>query len=177
MARTGRSFPSRQTPALRAQRLLAALLDCTAAITGTATASISETDIVTGGKTIIITLTGDIWVAAGGAFDAQRANILAGLDGSATWDAEVADQQTAGTVVRTSDTVVTITLEAAVTYDISSTDTVTVIVPSSALATNLVPVTGTPTFAITAVGGVVGPLIVGRLINNSMLVGGRLIGR
>jgi hypothetical protein len=35
-----------------------------AAVTGTATASITETDIVTGGKTIIITLTGDTWIAA-----------------------------------------------------------------------------------------------------------------
>jgi hypothetical protein len=34
----------------------------TAAITGTATASILESDIVTGGKTIIITLTGDTWI-------------------------------------------------------------------------------------------------------------------
>lgn len=34
----------------------------TAAVTGTATASIDESDIVTGGKTIIITLTGDTWV-------------------------------------------------------------------------------------------------------------------
>lgn len=33
-----------------------------AAITGTVTASITEADIVTGGKTIIITLTGDTWV-------------------------------------------------------------------------------------------------------------------
>ena len=32
-----------------------------AAVTGTATASITETDIVSGGKTIIITLTGDTW--------------------------------------------------------------------------------------------------------------------
>ena len=33
-----------------------------AAITGTATASITEADIVTGGKTIIITLTGTTWI-------------------------------------------------------------------------------------------------------------------
>lgn len=34
-----------------------------AAITGTATESITEADIVTGGKTIIITLSGDTWIA------------------------------------------------------------------------------------------------------------------
>src|SRR3989337_4566204 len=38
----------------------------TAAITGTATANINEGDVVAGGKTIIITLTGDTWIAAGG---------------------------------------------------------------------------------------------------------------
>ena len=36
----------------------------TAAITGTATATIDETDVVAGGKTIITTLTGDTWVTA-----------------------------------------------------------------------------------------------------------------
>ena len=38
----------------------------TAAITGTATANIVEGDVVAGGKTIIITLTGDTWIAEGG---------------------------------------------------------------------------------------------------------------
>ena len=53
----------------------------TAAVTGTATASITETDVVAGGKTIIITLTGDTWIAAGaGSFDLQRDEIIAGLD-------------------------------------------------------------------------------------------------
>jgi len=33
-----------------------------AAVTGTITASITEADIVTGGKTIVLTLTGDTWV-------------------------------------------------------------------------------------------------------------------
>jgi len=34
-----------------------------AAVTGTATASITEADIVTGAKTIIVTLTGDTFIA------------------------------------------------------------------------------------------------------------------
>lgn len=38
----------------------------TAAITGTLTSSATETDVVNGTKTIIITLTGDTWIAAGG---------------------------------------------------------------------------------------------------------------
>ena len=36
----------------------------TAAVTGTATASITEADVVAGNKTIIITLTGDTWIAS-----------------------------------------------------------------------------------------------------------------
>lgn len=51
------------------------------ALTGTVTASITEADIVTGGKTIILTLTDDTWVAAGATFDAQRQAIIDGLDG------------------------------------------------------------------------------------------------
>ena len=47
-----------------------------AALSGTVTAA-SEVDIVVGGKTIILTLTGDTWVTAGATFDGQRANIIA----------------------------------------------------------------------------------------------------
>lgn len=53
----------------------------TAALSGTATATIDESDIVVGGKTIIITLTGDTFVADGAAFDAQRQAIINGLNG------------------------------------------------------------------------------------------------
>lgn len=41
-------------------------LGATAALTGTVTGSITENDIVSGGKTIILTLTGDTYVAAAG---------------------------------------------------------------------------------------------------------------
>lgn len=51
----------------------------TAALTGTVTSSIKETDIVAGGKTIILTLTGDTWVADGDTFNAQRQNIIDGI--------------------------------------------------------------------------------------------------
>ena len=39
-----------------------AIITKLAGITGTATSSITETDIVNGGKTIVITLTADTWV-------------------------------------------------------------------------------------------------------------------
>ena len=53
----------------------------TATLSGTVTASITESDIVTGNKTIILTLTGDTFVADGTAFDAQRQAIINGLNG------------------------------------------------------------------------------------------------
>ena len=141
-----------------AQRAIATLSrpPTTAAITGTATASIAETDVVTGGKTIIITLTNDTWVAAGGTFDAQRQNIINGIDSdgaeAAGWDAVVKATQGVAGVVRTSNTVVTITLDAFATYDITATETITVVVPSSALVASAIAVTGTPTFSVSATG-------------------------
>ena len=127
-----------------------------AAITGTAQPSITEADVVTGGKTIIITLTGDTWVASGATFDGQRDEIIAGLDSAQSeatgWDAVVKAGQTVGGVARTSDTVVTVTLDAFATYDITATETITVTVPGTAV-TGASPITATPTFTVTAVGG------------------------
>lgn len=124
----------------------------TAAITGTSTASITESDVVTGGKTIIITLTGDTWVASGATFDAQRQNIIDGLDSAqselAGWNAEVRDKESVTAVVRTSDTVVTITLSASASYDITAQETITVTVPASALVTSASAITGSPTFTV-----------------------------
>ena len=59
----------------------APVLIASAVVTGTITASVTENDIVAGGKTIIIILTNDTWIAAGaGSFDLQRDEILQGLD-------------------------------------------------------------------------------------------------
>ena len=125
-----------------------------AAITGTATAAITEADVVTGGKTIIITLTGDTWVAAGATFNAERAAIIQGLDsaqGEALgWNAKVRDLEVVTAVVRTSDTVVTITLTASGTYDITAQETITVTAPASAVVLN-VAIVATPTFTVDTV--------------------------
>jgi hypothetical protein len=130
----------------------------TAALTGTITASVSETDIVTGGKTLIITLTDDTWVASGGTFDGERANILAGIDSAQSeatgWDAVPKATQSVSGVVRTSDTVVTITWDAFATYDITSSETITVTIPSTAVAGGSA-IVASPTFSISASGGLV----------------------
>lgn len=122
-----------------------------ASISGTATSSINEGDIVTGGKTIIITLTNDTWVTSGATFDAVRQDIIDGIDSAQSeatgWDAVVKAGESVSSVVRTSDTVVTITLSAFATYDITSTETITVTVPASSL-TGGNPVVGSPTFTV-----------------------------
>ena len=118
------------------------------------TSSAAESDIVVGGETLIITLTDDTWVAADGTFDAQRQNIIDGLDSAQSetygWNNEVRDKQGVANVVRTSDTVVTITLDAQSAYAVSANETITVTVPAAALVTSTVDLTASPTFSVTA---------------------------
>lgn len=125
-----------------------------AAITGTAEPTSTEAQIISGGRTIIITLTGDTWVAAGAAFDAQRQNIIDDLTSAQSenfgWNGEVKDNLPVTAVVRTSDTVVTITLVAVPNYDITATETITVTVPATALVTSSSDIIATPTFTVTA---------------------------
>lgn len=128
------------------------------AVTGTATASITESDIVTGGKTIIITLTGDTWIAAGTGPIGTTANTQAIIDGidsaqseGTGWDAVVkAGLVPASDVVRTSNTVCTITLPAFGSYNITAQETITVTIPAEAL-TGASPISATPTFTVSTV--------------------------
>lgn len=143
------------TGTLNASRILAQytyLSGGTAALTGTVTSSTTEADIVTGGKTIILTLTGDTWVTAGATFDAQRQNIINGIDSAQAeatgWDAVVKAGLAVTTVVRTSNTVVTVTLSAFATYNITATETITVTIPSTSL-TGGVAIVASPTFTVT----------------------------
>jgi len=126
----------------------------TAAITGTATAAITEVDIRAGGKTIIITLTDDIWVAAGGAFNGQRQAIIDGLNSAQSeltgWNNEVRDMLGLGDVTRNSDTQVTVDLSGQVTYDITAQETITVTVPASALVSGVL-IVAAPNFTVDTV--------------------------
>lgn len=129
----------------------AAAVSC--ALSGTITTT-AEADIVSGGRKIILTLTADTWVAAGATFDAQRQNIIDGLDSASSestgWNAEVRDKEVVTAVARTSDTIVTITLTAAAAYDITADETITATVPASALVTSSGDVTAAPAFTVTA---------------------------
>ena len=123
----------------------------TAAITGTAGDGITESEIVAGSETIIITLTGDTWVASVGADNAITTALIAGIDsdGSETagWDAEVKGNMVFGDVTRTSSTVVTIILAAESAFDITLPETVTVTIPTTAL-TAAVEITASPTILV-----------------------------
>lgn len=135
----------------RAAYTLAAV--ASAAVSGTASAGLTEAQVVAGGETIIITLVNDTWVASGAAFNAIRQDIIDGLDSDGVeatgWNAEVRDKEVVTAVVRTSDTVVTITLSAAAAYDVTADETITVTVPASAL-TGAAELNASPTFDVTA---------------------------
>lgn len=126
----------------------------TAALSGTVTPMLLESEVVAGGKTIILTLTDDAWLAAGGAFDAVRQDIIDGLlsDGveAAGWNVEVVTAIPVGNVVRTSDTIVTITLPAVGAYAIDVNETIEATIDASALVDTVQPLVADPTFTVTA---------------------------
>ncbi len=126
------------------------------ALTGTVTDD-AEVDIRAGSSTILLTLTDDTWVAAGGAFDAERQNIINGLVSAQAeangWNNVVQGGLQVTDVVRTSNTVVTITLPAFAGYDIAAQETITATVPASALAQSSIAVVGNPTFDVTVLPG------------------------
>ncbi len=108
----------------------------TVAMTGTAIAGgVTEAEIVTGGETIILTLSNGQWEANTAAFNAARQAMIDGMDSAqaeaAGWDAEVKANEVVGAVVRTSATVVTITLTAAGSYVVTADETITVIIPAA----------------------------------------------
>jgi len=133
----------------------------TIALTGTMTATVDEDDITTGSKTIIITLTGDTFVAAGTGPIGSTADTQALIDGfdaasSPTngWNNEVRDKALTSEVVRTSSTVATWTVAAQAGYDIASQETITGTIPAAVLVTSASPVVAAPTFTIDAVSSV-----------------------
>lgn len=126
-----------------------------AALTGTITAATTEADIVAGGKTIVLTLTGDTWVAAGTGPIGSTADTQAIIDGitsaqaeAAGWNAVVKVGIDIADVVRTSATVCTITLDPEATYDITAQEVITTTIPAAALVTSASAIVATPTFTV-----------------------------
>lgn len=88
-------------------------------------------------------------------FADARAAIRDGLDSAqseaAGWDAKVKPNIPLANIVRTSDTVCTVTLQAQADYDISAQETITWTLPGSAL-TGGSPIVATPTFTVDVAG-------------------------
>eukprot|EP00163_Fabomonas_tropica_P015400 TRINITY_DN281_c0_g1_i10.p1 TRINITY_DN281_c0_g1~~TRINITY_DN281_c0_g1_i10.p1 ORF type:complete len:3420 (-),score=518.30 TRINITY_DN281_c0_g1_i10:122-10381(-) len=109
-------------------------LDPIATVSGSATANITESDIVTGGKAIVVTVENDMWLAAGAAFDSSRQAILDGISGDSTssqgWDAQ---SPAVTSVARTSDRIITITLPPFDNYTVVGDEYLHLTVPVSAL--------------------------------------------
>jgi hypothetical protein len=152
-----------------------------AALTGTVADGATEAMIVDGGETLIVTLTADTWVADDGTFAAQRQAIIDGLDSAQSeatgWNAEVRDKEVVGAVVRTSDTVVTITLTASAAYDITADETITVTIPAAALVTSAGALEADETFLISAESSGAGsPLVDRSILLRSPLLHSRLVG-
>jgi len=130
-----------------------------AVITGTASSGLLEAELVSGGQTIIITLANDTWAAAGTGPIGSTADtqaLIDGLDAASSpalgWNDEIRDKEVTTAVVRTSDTIATITLTASALYSIAdlATETVTLTIPAATLVTSAIDVTATPTFDVAA---------------------------
>jgi hypothetical protein len=123
--------------------------------------SVDEDDITDGGVEIKLTLGNDTWKEQGTGPVGSTADTQALIDGISSdlsealgWDLIVRDNldpALPGDVERTSDTVVTITLPAFGTYDITATETITATVPVAALQLSAVPVVATPDFEVAVV--------------------------
>ena len=144
------SGPNRQ--AIVAAVLTSALTP-TATVSGTTTPSATEPELVSGGRTIVITLSVDTWDPTIGQDNAKTTALINGIDSAQSeasgWDAVVKANMDFNDVVRTSDTVVTITLGAEPTYNITADETITVTVPATAVAGGSA-IAATPTFDIIA---------------------------
>jgi len=116
--------------------------------------ALTEPLLVAGGQVITITLTDDTWVAAGTPFDQVRQIIINGMTSAQTedkgWNRELRDKEFITSVVRTSNTLVTITLSASPDYDITVGEVITVTVPDEALNVSVSPLIATPTIGVTA---------------------------
>jgi hypothetical protein len=113
----------------------------TIAATGTIIAGgVVESQIVTGGETLILTLTDGTWATSGTNFNALRQAILDGLVSAqaeaAGWNAKRAAFAVT-TVVRTSATIVTVTTPATAAYSVTADEIITITVPVNAVVNSL----------------------------------------
>jgi hypothetical protein len=145
-------------------------------LTGTAVPTQTEADIVTGGKTIILTLAGDTFVTGTSSEDGIAGGSDSDKTGANKWDALIKTAlDNTDVVLSVGDTVATITLPSFATYDTDETETITWTIPAASLTTGTSDIIATPTHTVTAV---VSGRVMGSLANNGGLAGmGGLAGR
>jgi len=121
----------------------------TATLTGTATSSITESDIVTGGKTIILTLTGETFVTGVTSEDAIAGGSDSDKTGANKWDALIKTAlDNTNVVLSAGNTVATITLPAFATYDTAEQEVITWTIPAASLTTSTSDIVAIPTFTV-----------------------------
>jgi hypothetical protein len=174
-------------PALATVFTVAPVTSQTAALSGTITSASTESDIRTGGKTVIVTLSNDIWSANVATDPAVRNALLSGFaaTGTVTDSAQWNNFRTAliaayatdpTTVVRTSDTVVTIKLPAVAGFGIGEDIAVKLTIPSNALTTANTDVLATPSFTISAIAATLSGTTVTSVLDSTVIQkGGKTI--
>jgi len=133
----------------RQRRKVVLFTSITAALTGTITSSVNEDDIVSGGKTIILTLTGDTFVTGTTSEDAIAGGSDSDKSGANKWDAAVKTTlDNTDLVLSGGDTIATITMPAFASYDTDETETITWTIPSASLTTSTSDIVAIPTFTV-----------------------------
>ncbi len=122
-------------------------------LTGTAITALIESDVITGSKTVIATISDDTWLSTLGDDNAATTAFLLGLtsdrNGSTEWDIQVRNNLTFTMLTRTSATVATLILPASSGYEPNGNETITLTVDASAMTSTSSDVTATPTFTVT----------------------------
>jgi len=113
----------------------------TAVASGTITSGVFETAVASGGQVLTLTLTGDVYVSTA-VFSTIRQDILDGITSDAStatsWNTKVRDTASVSTVVRTSDTICTVTFAIASTYNTNADEDITATLPATALVSSVV---------------------------------------
>jgi len=152
--------------------------DQSAKLSGTAVSGITENDIVAGGKTIIITLSNDIWAPEVATDPGLRNALLDGLTAAGSKWANALGyfkNSPSTKIVRDSDTVVTITLPAYEGFSIDNDLSITLNIPKSVLTSASTEIT-TTSFTISAITAVLsGTAITAPPDSKSIIAGGKTI--
>ena len=145
------------------------------ALTGTViSGGVLESEIVTGSETLIITLAGDTWQPALGSDNALTTAFLAAITGDDAGSNGFDDEITLvhGNLVRTSDTIMTLTIPAGASYAVAADETVTVAPPVGSVTRGIAP--ASQTFDITADVTITlaGTMVAGGVLESEIVSGG-----